>query len=108
MQSFVERVLERLRAENVEFAVAGAMSAVLQGAPVVTQDLDLCDRRTPENIRRLGRALAPLHPRLRGFPNDLPAEVDEHTLRQATNLTLDIDGESFVDGHRFPAKSGAS
>lgn len=42
MQSFVEKVLEALTQAGVEFIVVGGVSAVLQGAPVVTQDLDLC------------------------------------------------------------------
>jgi hypothetical protein len=42
MQSFVGKILEALGQAGVEFVVVGGVSAVLQGAPVVTQDLDIC------------------------------------------------------------------
>jgi hypothetical protein len=38
-----------LVAHDVEFIVVGGVAAVLQGAPVVTFDLDILHRRTPEN-----------------------------------------------------------
>lgn len=94
MQSFVELVIARLVDEQVEFLVVGGVSAVLQGAPIVTQDLDICYRRSPENLARLARAMAPLHPKLRGIPAGLPADVDQHTLRQGTNFTLEVHGEA--------------
>jgi predicted nucleotidyltransferase len=94
VQSFVERVLAALTDEGVEFVVVGATSAVLHGAPVVTQDLDLCYRRAPDNVRRIARALEPFHPKLRGLPDGLPDTVDEAILRLGTNFTLDLSGES--------------
>ncbi|MBK8999269.1 MAG: hypothetical protein IPM35_26415 [Myxococcales bacterium] len=42
MPSFVEQVIARLVDEQVEFLVVSGVSAVLQGAPIVTQDLDIC------------------------------------------------------------------
>ena len=69
------------------------MSAVLQGVPVVTQDLDLCYRRTPDNVRRLAGALRAFHPKLRGLPDGVPNVVDERTLQMGTNFTLDLEGE---------------
>jgi hypothetical protein len=45
MQSFVERVLEALTRAGVEFVVVGGVSAVLQGVPIVTQDLEASLRR---------------------------------------------------------------
>src|ERR1019366_5166674 len=93
MQSFVEKVLEALTQAGVEFIVVGGVSAVLQGAPVVTQDLDLCYRRTPDNVRRLASALGPFHPKLRGLPDGVPNLVDERALQMGTNFTLDLDGE---------------
>ena len=48
MQSFVEKVLEALAQAGVEFIIVGGVSAVLQGVPIVTQDLDIATaaRRT--------------------------------------------------------------
>ncbi len=93
MQNFVERILEALTLAGVEFVVVGGVSAVLQGVPVVTQDLDLCYRRTPDNVRRLAAALRSFHPKLRGLPEGVPNVVDERTFQMGTNFTLDLEGE---------------
>jgi hypothetical protein len=93
MQNFVEKVLEALTQAGVEFVVVGGVSAVLQGVPVVTQDLDLCYRRTPDNVRRLAGALRAFHPKLRGLPEGVPNIVDERTFQMGTNFTLDLEGE---------------
>jgi hypothetical protein len=95
MQGFVKDMILRLVDAQVEFVVVGGMSAVLHGAPITTADLDVCYRRTPENIARLARALAPLSPRLRGFPPDLPFVFDERSIQLGSNFTLEIGDESF-------------
>ncbi len=46
-------VLSALQAAGVEFLVVGGLAAVLNGAPVHTYDVDVVQRRTPENINRL-------------------------------------------------------
>jgi hypothetical protein len=48
-----ERLLVELLDAEVEFIVVGGLAAVLQGAPIVTFDLDIVHRRTPENVDRL-------------------------------------------------------
>jgi predicted nucleotidyltransferase len=92
--NFVEVIVARLAQAQVEFVIVGGVSAVLQGASIVTRDLDLCYRRTPGNIARLAAALAPLQPRPRGFPPDLPFSFDERTLQLGSNFTLEIGDES--------------
>jgi hypothetical protein len=94
MQSFAREIILRLIEGQVEFVVVGGISAVLQGVPVTTLDLDICYRRTPGNLRRLAQVLAPLQPRLRGLPPELPDTFDERTLQFGTNFTLDVGGES--------------
>ena len=66
MQGFAKDIFERLTTAQVEFVVVGGVSAVLQGVPIVTLDLDRCYRRTPENNKKLAAALAPLPLRQRG------------------------------------------
>jgi hypothetical protein len=44
-----------------------------------------------ENLRRLASALSPLHPRLRGIPEDTPFVLDARTLAQGMNFTLQTD-----------------
>ena len=83
MQNFPERVVSALSSGKVEFIVVGGVSAVLQGAPIVTRDLDLCYRRTSDNLSRLAEALAPFQLRLRGLPEGLPNIFDERCCSSA-------------------------
>jgi hypothetical protein len=58
-------MLAALSAESAEFLVVGAHALAAHGLPRATGDLDLWVRPTPENARRVWRALeafgAPLH-----------------------------------------------
>jgi hypothetical protein len=56
---------------RVEFIVVGGMAAVLHGAPIVTHDLDIVHRRTPENVDRLLALLESLNAGQRGDPRRL-------------------------------------
>jgi hypothetical protein len=80
--------LKVLSEAKVNFIVVGAYAAVLQGSAQVTQDIDICYERTPENMKRLATALKPHHPRLRGAPDELPFILDEKTLAQGMNFTF--------------------
>ncbi|MBI1915845.1 MAG: hypothetical protein HYS12_14090 [Planctomycetes bacterium] len=94
MQLFASELIRRLVEAQVEFVIVGGLSAVLQGVPVVTLDVDICYRRTPDNVARLAAALAPLQPKPRGFPPDLPFIFDERTILLGSNFTLLIGEES--------------
>jgi hypothetical protein len=50
-------ILHILAEARVEFIVVGGISAVLQGAPIATFDLDVVHSRTPHNIGKLLAAL---------------------------------------------------
>jgi len=67
-------ILKALIARDVEFVVVGGVSAALQGAPVVTIDLDLVHSREQKNVSRLVTALADLEARYRvpGLTNRTP------------------------------------
>jgi len=93
VQGFFEQMVERLAGGRVEYVVVGMMSGVLQGASLVTRDLDICYRRTPENLARLASALRDLKPHPRGFPANAPFVFDERTLRIGCNFTLAIGDE---------------
>ncbi len=94
MQHFVKDTIRRLVQAEVEFVVVGGISGVLQGASLVTVDLDICYKRSPANLARLAAALAPLEPKLRGLPSELPAAFDERTLHLGTNFTLQVGDEN--------------
>ena len=48
-----DAILRGLHDAGVELIVVGGMAAVLQRAPVITEDLDIVHLRTPENVARL-------------------------------------------------------
>lgn len=60
------RIAEHLQRHGVEFIVLGGQAAALFGSPIPTYHVDLCYRRSEENLRRLAEALIELHPTLRG------------------------------------------
>jgi hypothetical protein len=90
MTNFREAVTVLSRA-GVSFIVVGAYAGILQGAAQVTQDIDICYERSPENMKRLAAALEPYHPNLRGAPPGLPLTLHERTLAQGMNFTFQTD-----------------
>jgi hypothetical protein len=49
----LQALLAKLSDAGVEFIIVGGAAAVMQGAPITTNDLDIVHRRTPENVARL-------------------------------------------------------
>jgi len=84
-------MVQRLAAGGVEFVVVGGYAAFAHGASVITQDLDVCCRFSPENLRRLAAALADVHPRHRLTPQKLPFELTGELAHRLKNLYLDTD-----------------
>ena len=94
------RVIRNLDEHKVEFVIIGGMAAVSLGVPIVTRDLDICYRRSKQNIARLAKALEPLHPTLRGAPSDLPFKFDARTIEHGDNFTFVTDaGDVDILGH---------
>ncbi len=94
------RLIEALHREGVQFVVIRGVAARFYGSARVTDDFDILYDRTPDNLERVVRALAPLRPTLRGAPDDLPFLFDARTLRSGLNFTfatvagpIDILGE---------------
>lgn len=86
-----QKFLGILNEAGVAFVVIGGVAMVAHGSARATFDLDLCYRRSDENIEKLCRALGPLHARLRGAPRDLPFHFDVRTVRHGLNFTLATD-----------------
>jgi predicted nucleotidyltransferase len=86
-----ESLLRSLAGEGVEFVIIGGVAAYHHGSARVTLDLDIVYGRSAQNIGRLVRALAPLHPYLRGAPLGLPFRFDEMTVQRGLNFTLTTD-----------------
>jgi hypothetical protein len=89
-----KHILSTLVERDVQFVVIGAIAAIAQGGPLITEDLDITPAREPDNLGRLATALKELDAHLR-IPNDpsgieFPIEprflgsVDSWTLRTPT------------------------
>jgi predicted nucleotidyltransferase len=65
----VGELLRRLADAGVEFVVVGGAAAVLHGAPITTEDLDIVHRRTTENVSRLKNLLTELDAHVREVAN---------------------------------------
>jgi hypothetical protein len=87
----IERLIAALGQGQVEFVLIGGLAAIAHGSAHLTYDVDVCYRRTPENIRRLCNALEPYHPYLRGAPPGLPFSFDPPTVESGSNFTLTTD-----------------
>ncbi len=85
------KVTELFARYGVEYLVIGGQAAILHGSPQLTFDTDLCYRRTSDNLDRLARALAEIHPTLRGAPPDLPFILDARSLALGSNFTFNTD-----------------
>ena len=81
-------LLKTLVRFDVKFIVVGGVGAVLQGAPIVTFDLDIVHLRTTENIDRLLKALNSLNARYRGQGERLLYPDQSHLISRGHQLLL--------------------
>jgi predicted nucleotidyltransferase len=93
----LERFCAVLAEHGVEFIVVGGQAEVLMGSSRVTYDVDLCYRRTSDNLGRLATALGTLNLTLRGAPPDLKFRLDAQALALGQNYTFEVDGEYPLD-----------
>ena len=96
-QSPLERFCALLADHGVEFIVVGGQAEALMGSARVTYDVDLCYRRTSQNLARLAAALSTLSLTLRGAPPDLKFRLDAQALALGQNYTFEVDGEYALD-----------
>jgi hypothetical protein len=64
-ETFLEKLLESLDQVGLEALIVGSTAAVLQGAPLMTQDIDLLVRDTPlvrQKLEKLGEVLKAARP----------------------------------------------
>ena len=102
-KSALERFAEILDEFGVEYLVVGGQAEVLLGSSRVTTDVDLCYRRSADNLDRLTQALGKLAPKLRGAPPDLPFRIDAQALALGSNFTFTTEiGDLDLLGHLEP------
>jgi hypothetical protein len=102
----VGELLRRLSDAGVEFIVVGGAAAVLHGAPITTEDLDIVHRRSAENVSRLKTLLDELDTCVRELANRrLPPQQsallgEGHVLLSTRLGPLDCLG-TLIDGRGF-------
>lgn len=82
------RALRALDQEGARYVVIGGLAARLQGSTTVTNDLDICPDRTPENLKRVAKALRALGAKLRGVEGEVPFLLDAATLAAGDHFTF--------------------
>jgi predicted nucleotidyltransferase len=88
-KSRLEKIIDVLDEFGVEFIVVGGQAEYLFGSPRHTFDVDICYRKTPQNLERLAAALKKIKPTLRNAPPDLPFIIDAKSLALGDNFTFD-------------------
>ena len=95
------RILECLASHRVKFVVVGGVSALLNGAPVMTFDLDVVHERSEENVQALLEALRELNAYHRHHPVRIEPKASHlstpgHQLLHTSCGPLDLLGQ--IDG----------
>lgn len=85
-----KRLISALVAHDVRFIVIGAIAAIAQGGPLITQDLDVTPSREPDNLERLAKALKELDARLRipDDPSGIELPIEPRFLGSVDSWTL--------------------
>ena len=86
-----EAVIRLLGRYEVRWVLIGGLAAITHGAPIVTQDVDICHARDDENLHRLADALTEVHAELRGADPGLPFRLDAAALRAGDTFTFTTD-----------------
>lgn len=97
-----ESVIRLLGRHGVRYVLIGGLAAVTHGAPLVTQDIDICYARDPDNVERLVAALREVNAALRGAEPGLPFRLDVQTILAGDAFTFTSDA-GWVDILATPA-----
>lgn len=82
-------LLERLLRSNAKFVLIGGYCAILHGARVVTDDIDVVAPLDDENLQKIFGAFADLNPRARMRPDKFISMADWERFRGHKNLYFD-------------------
>jgi hypothetical protein len=84
-------LLASLKKEKVNFVLIGGFAGVVHGCTLVTQDIDICCEFTTQNLLRLQKALAGLHPVHRMTSKKIKLALTKENCKDYKNLYLDTD-----------------
>ncbi len=87
------RALRTFNEHGVRYVLIGGYASSVLGAPIVTNDLDVCYERTSDNMARLAKALLSLQASLRmaGVDEELPFILDGRTIAAGDSFAFDSD-----------------
>lgn len=87
------RALRTLNEHRVRYVLIGGYASAVLGAPIVTNDLDVCYERSSDNMDRLAEALLELQatPRVAGADEELPFILDGRTIAAGDSFTFNSD-----------------
>jgi hypothetical protein len=87
------RALRTFNDHGVNYVLIGGYASSVLGAPIITNDVDVCYERTPENMDRLAAALQELGATLRvaGVDKELPFVLDRRTIAAGDSFTFRTD-----------------
>ena len=86
-----DEVVRLLGRHGVRYVLIGGLAAVTHGAPLVTQDVDVCHARDAENLDRLAGAMREVHAELRGADANIRFRLDAATLAKGDAFTFTTD-----------------
>jgi hypothetical protein len=90
MENLTE-ILRRFIEGKVAFSLIGGFASQVYGDTLFTQNLEVCARFTPENLRRIESAFKDFHPRHRLTANKLPLELTDELCSRLKNMYLTTD-----------------
>jgi len=91
MNSDFTDLLKILSKGKVDFVIVGGYAGIVYGSTVVTEDIDICCDFSVENLLRLQKALAKVHPVHRMTPKKIKLNLTKENCGQFKNLYLDTD-----------------
>jgi Nucleotidyl transferase of unknown function (DUF2204) len=84
-------MVKKLSDGGIDFVLVGGFAAVAHGVSLVTRDVDICFKFSPETLLRLQEVLADVHPKHRLTPQRLPLQLTERQCADLKNLYLETD-----------------
>jgi predicted nucleotidyltransferase len=91
MKTDFKTLLSKLSENDFDFILIGGFAASVYGSSYVTHDLDVCAILTPENIEKLRKVLADVHPKHRITSNKPSFLEIPEDLNGINNLYLETD-----------------
>ena len=103
-----EAIIRTLDAHDVRYVVIGGLAGILHGAPVNTNDADICPDPDPENVDRLAAALRAMGARIRTHaePDGIPFAADRHVLSRMAMVNLVTEYGDFDISFKPAASDG--